>query len=82
MVTKKPKGLGRGLSALLGPAVSEAAASAEAAPAGAPSTLRLDELVAGQYQPRIHMDEAPGDVLVFMTGQVFIFIAFHLFCLY
>ena len=57
MVTKKPKGLGRGLSALLGPAVSEAAASAEAAPAGAPSTLRLDELVAGQYQPRIHMDE-------------------------
>ena len=57
MVTKKPKGLGRGLSALLGPAVSAAAASAEAAPAGAPSTLRLDELVAGQYQPRIHMDE-------------------------
>lgn len=57
MVTKKPKGLGRGLSALLGPAVSEAAASAEAAPAGAPSTLLLDELVAGQYQPRIHMDE-------------------------
>ncbi len=57
MVTKKPKGLGRGLSALLGPAVSEAAAAAEAAPAGAPSTLRLDELVAGQYQPRIHMDE-------------------------
>jgi len=57
MVTKKPKGLGRGLSALLGPAVSEAAASAEIAPAGAPSTLRLDELVAGQYQPRIHMDE-------------------------
>ncbi|MEI7785951.1 MAG: ParB/RepB/Spo0J family partition protein [Betaproteobacteria bacterium] len=57
MVTKKPKGLGRGLSALLGPAVSEAAASAEAAPAGAPSTLRLDELDAGQYQPRIHMDE-------------------------
>jgi ParB family chromosome partitioning protein len=57
MVTKKPKGLGRGLSALLGPAVSQAPATADPATAGAPSTLRLDDLVPGQYQPRTRMDE-------------------------
>ena len=53
MVTKKPKGLGLGLEALLGPRVSDAAA---AAPAG-PSTLKLDQLRAGKYQPRTRMDE-------------------------
>jgi ParB family chromosome partitioning protein len=59
MVTKKPKGLGRGLSALLGPALSDTSAAAEAAPssAGAPSSLLLSELVPGQYQPRTRMDE-------------------------
>ena len=59
MVTKKPKGLGRGLSALLGPALSDTPAAAEAAPssAGAPSSLLLSELVPGQYQPRTRMDE-------------------------
>ena len=56
MVTKKPKGLGRGLSALLGPAVSEAPAPTDT-PAGEPSSLKLDDLVAGQYQPRTRMDE-------------------------
>jgi len=51
MVTKKPKGLGLGLEALLGPKVSEA-------PAGqAPSRLRLNLLRAGRYQPRTRMDE-------------------------
>ena len=51
MVTKKPKGLGLGLEALLGPKVSEA-------PAGAgPATLRLTQLRTGRYQPRTRMDE-------------------------
>ena len=51
MVTKKPKGLGLGLEALLGPKVSEA-------PAGqAPSRLRLNLLRTGRYQPRTRMDE-------------------------
>ena len=53
MVTKKPKGLGLGLEALLGPKVSESAA----APEGAPSSLPLDRLRPGKYQPRTRMDE-------------------------
>ena len=56
MVTKKPKGLGRGLEALLGPKVDDAAPAAPAVE-GAPSTLTLDQLVPGQYQPRTRMDE-------------------------
>ncbi|MGQ3052736.1 MAG: ParB/RepB/Spo0J family partition protein [Roseateles sp.] len=51
MVTKKPKGLGLGLEALLGPKVSEAPA------AELPSTLKLEQLQAGKYQPRTRMDE-------------------------
>lgn len=54
MVTKKPKGLGRGLEALLGPKVEEAAAVAAS---DVPSTLPVTEMVAGQYQPRTRMDE-------------------------
>ena len=58
MVTKKPKGLGRGLEALLGPTVQEAAADGEGgASAGHPASLRLDDLVPGLYQPRTRMDE-------------------------
>jgi ParB family chromosome partitioning protein len=55
MATKKIKGLGRGLEALLGPTASETSnlASAE----GAPSTLSVDQLVVGVYQPRTRMDE-------------------------
>ena len=59
MVTKKPKGLGRGLEALLGPKVSDVAAAQDPAseqPAS-PSTLPLSELVPGVYQPRTRMDE-------------------------
>ena len=56
MVTKKPKGLGRGLEALLGPKVAEGAAAAPPPP-GLPTTLALTELVPGQYQPRTRMDE-------------------------
>ena len=51
MVTKRPKGLGLGLDALLGPKV------AEPAPGTAPSTLRISQLQAGKYQPRTRMDE-------------------------
>ena len=59
MVTKKPKGLGMGLEALLGPKVKDAPAADAAAPAnpGLPSTLLLADMVAGVYQPRTRMDE-------------------------
>ncbi|MCF8209458.1 MAG: ParB/RepB/Spo0J family partition protein [Rhodoferax sp.] len=58
MVTKKPKGLGMGLEALLGPKVPEAAlAPGPQAETGLPSSLLLTDLVAGQYQPRTRMDE-------------------------
>ena len=68
MVTKKPKGLGRGLEALLGPKVSEAAGpdtinfnsganpNSSTSP-GLPASLRLTDMVPGQYQPRTRMDE-------------------------
>ncbi len=52
MATKKLKGLGRGLDALLGGGMDDAPA-----PAGAPSSLALSELQAGKYQPRTRMDE-------------------------
>ncbi|GAB3361885.1 MULTISPECIES: ParB/RepB/Spo0J family partition protein [Giesbergeria] len=56
MATKKPKGLGRGLEALLGPtAPSHPALSSTAEQT--PSTLPLTELIPGQYQPRTRMDE-------------------------
>ena len=57
MVTKKPKGLGRGLEALLGPKVQDGPTAPPAAAEGAPSQLPLDQLVAGMYQPRTRMDE-------------------------
>jgi ParB family chromosome partitioning protein len=56
MVTKKPKGLGRGLEALLGPKVEDAPATANAE-TGLPSQLNVDQMVAGVYQPRTRMDE-------------------------
>jgi ParB family chromosome partitioning protein len=61
MVTKKPKGLGRGLEALLGPKVddtrAEVAAMSEAREGLNTGSLKLDEMVAGMYQPRTRMDE-------------------------
>jgi len=60
MVTKKPKGLGRGLEALLGPKVDETRAESAAvaiAAEGQTGTLKLDQLVPGMYQPRTRMDE-------------------------
>ncbi|MEN9688433.1 MAG: putative chromosome-partitioning protein ParB [Pseudomonadota bacterium] len=55
MVTKKIKGLGRGLEALLGPTATETGhlAAAERSPA----TLSVEQMVAGVYQPRTRMDE-------------------------
>ena len=52
MATKKPKGLGRGLDALLGPSIDLTEADAAAL-----RELRLDDLVPGRYQPRSQMDE-------------------------
>jgi ParB family chromosome partitioning protein len=60
MVTKKPKGLGRGLEALLGPKVDETVHENPAAGqtnSGLPSTLHLGDMVPGMYQPRTRMDE-------------------------
>lgn len=58
MVTKKPKGLGRGLEALLGPKVDEHAQSdTHAVPEGQQTSLGLEQMVPGQYQPRTRMDE-------------------------
>ena len=57
MVTKKPKGLGRGLEALLGPKVDSADSVASAAESGTPMMMSLDSMVAGMYQPRTRMDE-------------------------
>jgi len=54
MATKKPKGLGLGLEALLGPKVSDTPAPERD---GMPSTLKLEQLQAGKYQPRTRMDE-------------------------
>jgi len=54
MATKKIKGLGRGLEALLGPTASN---NPNAPEDGAPSVLSLDNMVAGVYQPRTRMDE-------------------------
>lgn len=58
MVTKKTKGLGRGLESLLGPQVLERVEAALLpGDDGLPHTLALSEMVAGRYQPRTRMDE-------------------------
>jgi ParB family transcriptional regulator, chromosome partitioning protein len=54
MVNKKPKGLGLGLQALLGPTV--ASPSPDDRPEGV-RELRLDQIAPGRYQPRTRMDE-------------------------
>ena len=56
MATKKPKGLGRGLEALLGP-TAPSPTTPNSTVGQAPSSLLLIELVPGQYQPRTRMDE-------------------------
>ncbi|MDO5624388.1 MAG: ParB/RepB/Spo0J family partition protein [Pseudomonadota bacterium] len=59
MVTKKTKGLGRGLDALLAPSALDpvAADGAPATPAGTPMMLALADMAPGAYQPRTRMDE-------------------------
>ena len=57
MATSKPKGLGRGLEALLGPKLTDSGQAAPAATADVPTTLSLADLVPGVYQPRTRMDE-------------------------
>jgi ParB family chromosome partitioning protein len=52
MATKKLKGLGRGLEALLGGDNDNATP-----PPGAPSALPIAQVQAGKYQPRTRMDE-------------------------
>jgi ParB family transcriptional regulator, chromosome partitioning protein len=56
MVTKKPKGLGRGLEALLGPKLEDSA-PLDGTPHDVPTVLALTDLVPGTYQPRTRMDE-------------------------
>jgi ParB family chromosome partitioning protein len=53
MATKKLKGLGRGLDALLGGDAHDT----PAAPAGSPSSLPVSRIQAGKYQPRTRMDD-------------------------
>lgn len=60
MATKKPKGLGRGLDALLGEdtgALKNLGKSVGMDDNGQPTTLKLSALRAGKYQPRTRMDE-------------------------
>ena len=56
MATKKPKGLGLGLEALLGPRIKEPGEAGFQAE-GPPTTLKLSQLAPGRYQPRTRMDE-------------------------
>ncbi|MFL6715415.1 MAG: ParB/RepB/Spo0J family partition protein [Burkholderiaceae bacterium] len=55
MATKKTKGLGRGLDALLGG--SSDSTETETTEASTPSSLAIDKLQPGKYQPRTRMDE-------------------------
>ena len=58
MALKKTPGLGRGLEALLGFSGDKPLANNSALRSGLPTSLLLDDMVAGQYQPRTRMDEA------------------------
>ena len=55
MVTRKPKGLGRGLDALY--ESDDAPIDGITAAAGAPHVLKIAQLRPGRYQPRTRMDE-------------------------
>lgn len=58
MVTKKPKGLGRGLEALLGAdALGLSQLGQNQSPTTLPNVLSVAKLQAGKYQPRTRMDE-------------------------
>ena len=58
MATRKPKGLGRGLDALLGADAQVIDSFGRPpAPEAPPSSLNVKQLLAGKYQPRTRMDE-------------------------
>lgn len=58
MVTKKPKGLGRGLDALLGADTNSLDQVGQPTTViSPPNTLLIAQLQAGKYQPRTRMDE-------------------------
>lgn len=60
VIVKKPKGLGRGLDALLGadaPAVSTLGKNGADAGSLPPNVLAVSKMQAGKYQPRSRMDE-------------------------
>jgi len=58
MATRKPKGLGRGLDALLGADTKVIDTFGKSqAEEGPPSVLKVKQLQAGRYQPRTRMDE-------------------------
>ena len=57
MATKKPKGLGLGLEALLGPSALDGRPGEGGRGDEPPSVLPLDRLQAGRYQPRTTMDD-------------------------
>jgi ParB family chromosome partitioning protein len=59
MATKKPKGLGRGLDALLGADMPAIETLGKSAPKedGPPNVLPVSRMRAGKYQPRTRMDE-------------------------
>ena len=58
MVTKKPKGLGLGLEALLGPRAGNADGALGDKRSGTLRELKLTQLQPGKYQPRTRMDDA------------------------
>ena len=64
MVTKKQKGLGRGLEVLLGPKVDDSIEAANALTTatspGLPASLLLDDLVPGQREDLNPLEEAQG----------------------
>lgn len=57
MVTKKPKGLGRGLENFFGPQTTHSDPLSSVPTDHLPSSLSLEEMVPGVYQPRTRMDE-------------------------
>lgn len=62
MSTKKKKRLGRGLEALLGSSLAESGEGSETKPSASeesqPSSLPIEKIQPGEYQPRTNMDQA------------------------
>jgi ParB family chromosome partitioning protein len=72
MSSDKPKGLGMGLSALLGEAAARSPAPGESAPAparGGVAEIEIARIKPNPNQPRIHFDEAAIDELAESIAQ-------------